>query len=144
LDKVHGLHGAKIASARLLLRVNAVYEVDLYLDYPENPAPQPGRYTIICIQDPKILDAIGIKKWTKEIGINATWEDPDVLTLDCFDPNGPNAHVALLGCPRFTYQYWRELTNGDKPYPEWQECMHIAAELGRSVEIVRDEINWYL
>lgn len=144
LDKVHGLHGAKVASARLLYRINVIYEVDLYLTYPDDPGPRPGRYTIICIQDPKMIAAMGIKKSTKEIGINATWEQGDVLSLDCFDPNGPNAHIALLGCPRFTYEYWQELTNGDKPLPEDQECMHIAAELGRSVDIVRAEIYWYL
>jgi hypothetical protein len=108
------------------------------------PQPTPPRYKIILIQDPKILAALGIRKSTREIGINADIRASDVFTLCPLDTGGPNAQAAVLGCARHTYEHWNEFTQGFKAYPEMQECMHIAAELGRDAQGVHDEIVWYL
>jgi sulfur relay (sulfurtransferase) DsrC/TusE family protein len=102
----------------------------------------PFRYEKILIQDPEIIEAMDIRRWQRELGDKPKISSKDTFKL--YPVGGREAMVGIVGSPRHTYINWWELAGRENRVPEWQEVMHVAAELGRDVKEVHEEILEYM
>lgn len=106
----------------------------------------PGPINRLMIQDPLIIADIDFSKYERAFR-NIKLRPDDSFTLEAVG-GWDDQKVGILGSSRHAYLHWFELRmeRGDlspESEPEWQESMHVAAELGREVEVVHGEICWH-